>query len=256
VTLGCLGLALLVVLAFLAVERRARVPLVPLGIFRSRVIAVTNIVTTLSGAAFFGWFFFSPLYAQQILGFDSLQTGLTFLPATLTMAAFSLGLSAKIVARFGPKPPLVVGTLVFTVGLLLFARVPVDGAFIPDVLVPMFLLGIGSGMSFMPMFLIATAEATPAQAGLISGLVSTSQLIGGALGLALLAGLAAIRTGALLESGAAPPVALVGGFQAAFVLGAALSLITALLALTQLRGAQPSQESQPSRRDLIATVEA
>jgi len=204
VTLGCLVAALVIVLLFVLIETRAKAPLVPLGIFRSRTIVVTNLVTALSGAAFFGWFFFSPLYAQHILGYDSLQTGLTFLPATLTMGALSLGLAAWIVARLGPKKPLVAGMLLLAVGLALFARAPVGGAFVPDILVPMFLAGLGAGVSFMPLFLIATADISPSDSGLVSGLISTSQMIGGALGLALLAGLAAARTAAALSANEPP----------------------------------------------------
>ena len=187
VTLGCVGAALAIVVAFIAIESRVRVPLVPLGIFRSRVIAVTNIVTTLSGAAFFGWFFFSPQYAQRILGFDSLRTGATFLPATLPMMVLSLGVAARIVSRFGPKRPLVYGLLLFSLGMLLMARAPVDGSFAIDLLPPMLLMGIAAGISFMPLFLIATAEAGQSDSGLVSGLISMSQMIGGAIGLAVLA---------------------------------------------------------------------
>src|SRR4030088_295050 len=208
VTLGCLGAALVSAVAFVLIEGRVSAPLVRLGIFRSRTIAVTNIFTAISRAAFFGWFFFSALYAQHILGYDPLATGLTFLPATLTMAALSLGIAAWIVNRVGPKTPLVGGTLLMVVGLVLFARAPVNGAFVPDILVPMLLLGIGAGVSFMPLFLIATSEVGPSESGLVSGLISTSQMIGGSLVLALLAGLAAARTSSSLEAGAAPVVAL------------------------------------------------
>ena len=239
-TLLCLGAAALVAVGFVFAESRARAPLVPLSVFRSRTIAVSNIIIAISGAAFFGWFFFSPLYAQHILGFDSLQTGLTFVPATLTMAILSLGLTARIVSITGPKPPMVVGTLLFTLGMVLFARAPVDGTFLRDVLPPMFLLGLGSGLSFMPLFLIATSDTSPSDSGLVSGLISMSQMIGGAIGLALLAGLAAARTASATEQGASASAALVEGFHAAFLLGAGLSLVTAILALTQLR--EPSRE--------------
>jgi EmrB/QacA subfamily drug resistance transporter len=233
-TLVCLGGALLVAIAFAVLESRARAPLVPLRIFRIRTIVVSCLITAISGAAFFGWFFFSPLYAQHILGFDSLQTGLTFLPATLTMAALSLGITTRIVGRFGPKPPLVAGMGLFTVGLLVFSRAPVDGAFVPDMLVPMFLLGVGAGISFMPLFLIATSDVGSSDSGLVSGLISTTQMMGGALGLALLASLALTRTTALSAS-MPPEAALNSGYNAAFLLGAVLALVTTLLAATQLR---------------------
>jgi EmrB/QacA subfamily drug resistance transporter len=232
--IGCLGLALVVLAAFVAIERRARNPIVPLRIFRSAAVSISNVVMVFMMVAFFGWFFFSPLYAQHILGYGALETGLTFLPATLTMGALSLGLAAKVVTRFGPKRPLVGGMLLFTVGLLVFARAPVNGAFVPDILVPMFLLGLSAGISFMPLFLIATAEVSPEDSGLVSGLISTSQMIGGALGLALLAGLAAAQATSMASSGVPQLEAINDGYHAAFVLGAVLSLVTAVLAATQL----------------------
>jgi EmrB/QacA subfamily drug resistance transporter len=256
-TLVCLGLSLVTVIGFVALERSVRAPLVPLGVFRSRTIVVTNLITAISGAAFFGWFFFSPLYAQHILQLDSLQTGLTFLPATLTMGALSLGIAARIVARFGPKPPLVAGMVLFTVGLGVFARAPVDGAFLPDIAVPMFLLGLGAGISFMPLFLIATADVGSSDSGLVSGLISTSQMIGGAVGLALLAGLAATWTGARLAGGDPAPTALNDGYHAAFWLAAALSLMTAVIAATQVRPpalatSDPGTEATIEDRELAA----
>ena len=254
VTLACLAAALVTAVLFVLIERSVSAPLVPLGIFRSRTIVVTNLVTALSGAAFFGWFFFSALYAQHVLGYDSLQTGLTFLPATLTMGALSLGLAAWIVARrVGPKTPLVVGMALLSIGLALFARAPVNGAFFPDILVPMFLLGLGAGVSFMPLFLIATADISPSESGLVSGLISTSQMIGGALGLALLAGLAAARTAAALSANEPPLEALNDGYHAAFLLGAALAAVTAVLALTQLRA--PAAPSQPPPWDEVPADE-
>jgi EmrB/QacA subfamily drug resistance transporter len=232
-TLGCLAAALAIGVAFVMIERRVPVPLVPLQIFHVRTVAVSCVITSISGAAFFGWFFFSPLYAQHILSYDSLQTGLTFLPATLTMGALSLGITTRIVTRFGPKLPLVLGMALFTVGLLVFARAPVGGSFFPDIFVPMLVLGFGAGISFMPLFLIATAQIEPSDSGLVSGLISTSQMIGGALGLALLASVAVAWTAA--AGGSQPSLeALNAGYHAALLLAAGLSLLTTLVAATQL----------------------
>lgn len=255
-TLGCLAAALISGAAFVIIEARVKAPLVRLGIFRSRTIAVTNIFTAISGAAFFGWFFFSPLYAQHILGYDSLQTGLTFLPATLTMGTLSLGVAAAIVARVGPKIPLVGGTLLFVAGLVVFARAPVNGAFVPDILWPMLLLGLGAGVSFMPLFLIATAEVGPSESGLVSGLISTSQMIGGALGLALLAALAAARTSALLSAGEPQVAALNDGYHAAFLLAAFLALVTAVLAMTQLHAARAPEMGPVATPEVFEEVGA
>jgi MFS family permease len=169
------------------------------------------------------------------------------------MGALSLGLAAWIVARVGPRPPLVVGMALLAIGLALFARAPVDGAFFPDILVPMFLLGLGAGVSFMPLFLIATGDISPSDSGLVSGLINTSQMIGGALGLALLAGLAAARTAAALSATAPPLEALNDGYHAAFLLGAALAAVTAVLAATQLRA--PAAPSQPPPWDELPADE-
>ena len=224
VTLVCLGAAVLVIGAFVLIESRAAVPLVPLGIFRSRTTVVTNVLMGLTGAAFFGWFFFSPLYAQRILGYDSLQTGTSFLPATLTMAILSIGLMPKIVALFGLKRPLVVGTILFTAGLIWFARSPLDGRFLIDILPPMFLLGLGAGLTFTPLVLVATGRVEASQAGLISGLLSTSQMIGGAVGLAVLASLALQWTAGLTIGGQPSAAALNQGYHLAFWVAAAVSI--------------------------------
>ena len=149
----------------------------------------------------FAWFFLSALYLQLVLGYSPLEVGLTFLPANLIMGAFSIGLSAKLVMRFGIKPPLVAGLGLAAVGLALFARAPVDGNFVVDVLPSMILLGIGAGMAFNPVLLAAMSDVEPSEAGLASGVVNTSFMMGGALGLAVLASLAASRTDTLLARG-------------------------------------------------------
>jgi EmrB/QacA subfamily drug resistance transporter len=236
VTLVCLAGALGIVVVFVVHESRVRTPLVRMAIFRSRTISVASVMTAFSGAAFFGWFFFSPLYAQQVLNYNSLQTGLTFLPATLVMGGLSLGITAWIVGRFGPKRPMVTGMAIFVVGLLLFARAPVDGSFWPDMLVPMLLLGLGAGISFMPLILVGTQGVSASDSGLVSGLLSTSQLIGGSIGLALLAGVASFRTAGLAADGADHLVALTAGYQAAFLVAACLELVTLTLATTLPRG--------------------
>jgi EmrB/QacA subfamily drug resistance transporter len=254
-TVGCLVAAVLVAAALVWHEARTPEPLVPMGIFRSRTVTVSCIVIALSGAAFFGWFFFSPLYAQHILGFDALQTGLTFLPATLTMGAMSLGVAAWIVARVGPTRPLVGGMLLFTLGLLLFGRAPIDGAFVPDIAVPMFLLGLGAGISFMPLFLIATNDVSPTESGLVSGTISTAQMIGGAIGLALLAGVASVRTATLSAQDVPPLEALNDGYHLAFFVAAALALSTAVLSAWQLRSPRTTPRRSPAAAAPIGDAE-
>jgi MFS family permease len=198
---------------------------------------VTNVLMGLTGAAFFGWFFFSPLYAQRILGYDALQTGLSFLPGTLTMAALSIGLMPTIVAVFGPKRPLVVGTILFTAGLIWFARAPLDGHFLIDIMPPMFLPGLGAGLTFLPLTLMATERVEPGQAGLVSGLLSTSQMIGGAIGLAVLASLALQWTAGLAGDGQPSAADLNQGYHLAFWVAAAVSLSRTIIAWREFQPA-------------------
>jgi EmrB/QacA subfamily drug resistance transporter len=234
-TLGPLAAAVVLLALFLTVEARVRAPLMPLGLFRLRNVATANIVGVLWAAAMFAWFFLSALYLQQVLGYSPMQVGLAFLPANLIMGAFSLGLSARLVTRFGIRSPLAAGLLLAAVGLALFARAPVDGSFALDVLPGMILLGLGAGIAFNPVLLAAMSDVEPSEAGLASGVVNTAFMMGGALGLAVLASLAAARTGDLLASGEAPLVALSGGYQVAFVIGAVFAAAAALLGAVLLR---------------------
>jgi len=239
-TLGLLAAAAALLATFLAIEARVASPLVPLGLFRKRNIAVSNAVGVLWAAAMFAWFFLSALYLQLVLGYSPLEVGLAFLPANLIMGAFSLGLSAKIVMRFGIRGPLAVGLGLSALGLLLFARAPVDGSVAVDVIPSMVLLGLGAGIAFNPMLLAAMSDVDPSEAGLASGVVNTSFMMGGALGLAVLASLAASRTSSLLASGDSTLEALTGGYHAAFLVGALFALAGAVLGATLLTAAGPA----------------
>ena len=241
-TLGLLGISGALLALFLTLEARVRSPLVPLGLFRLRNIAISNVVGVLWAAAMFAWFFLSALYLQLVLGYSPLQVGLAFLPANLIMALFSLGLSARLVMRFGIRLPLGTGLTLASVGLMLFARAPVDGSFAMDVLPSMILLGIGAGMAFNPLLLAAMNDVSPNEAGLASGIVNTSFMMGGALGLAVLASLAASRTGTLLSSGESQIVALTGGYHLAFLVGAVFAFSAALLGGGLLRAERPAIE--------------
>ena len=220
---------------FLSIEANASAPLMPLDLFRLRNVSTANVVGVLWAAAMFAWFFLSALYLQLVLGYSPLQVGLAFLPANLIMAVFSLGLSAKLVLHFGVRTPLVIGLLLAAAGLLLFARAPVDGVFAVDVLPSMILLGLGAGMAFNPVLLAAMSDVEPSEAGLASGVVNTSFMMGGALGLAILASLAASRTHSLAASGDSLVGALTGGYHVAFVAGAAFAAGAALLSAALLR---------------------
>ncbi len=242
-TLGLLAAAGVLLGSFLAIEARALAPLVPLGIFRLRNVSTSNVVGVLWAAAMFAWFFLSALYLQLVLGYSPLQVGLAFLPANLIMAVLSLGLSAKLVLRFGIRAPLATGLLLAAAGLALFARAPVDGSFIVDVLPSMILLGFGSGMALNPVLLAAMSDVEPSDAGLASGVVNTSFMMGGALGLAILASLAASRTETLLASGETQLGALTGGYHVAFLVGAAFAAGAAVLSAVLLRGVADSVEA-------------
>jgi EmrB/QacA subfamily drug resistance transporter len=226
-TLGLLAAAAALLATFLAIEARVPSPLVPLGLFRLRNLATANAVGILWAASMFAWFFLSALYLQLVLGYSPLQVGLSFLPGNLIMGAFSLGLSAKVVMRYGIKPPVATGLLLAAVGLLLLARAPVDGNFVVDVLPSMILLGIGAGLGFNRVLLAAMSDVEPSECGLASGVVNTAFLMGGALGLAVLASLAAHRTNSLRVSGTGPLAALTGGYHVAFVAGALCALAAA-----------------------------
>src|SRR5204863_7661863 len=194
-----------------------------------RNLAIANVVGVLWAAAMFAWFFMSALYLQLVLGYSPLQVGLAFLPANLIMGALSVALSARLVMRFGIKPPLAAGLSCAAVGLVLFARAPLGGSFVVDVLPSMILLGIGAGIAFNPVLLAAMSDVAPEESGLASGLVNTSFMMGGALGLAILASLAASRTSSLKADGEGPVAALTGGYHAAFLGGALFALAAVAL---------------------------
>ena len=237
-TLGLLVAAAVLLGAFVLVESRVAAPLVPLWLFRLRNLATSNVVGVLWAAAMFAWFFLSALYLQLVLGYSPLQVGLAFLPANVIMAVFSIGLSAKLVMRFGIRTTLAAGLGLAAFGLLLFARAPVDGSFTIDVLPSMILLGFGAGMAFNPVLLAAMGDVGPREAGLASGVVNTSFMMGGALGLAVLASLAASRADSLLSGGEDQASALAGGYHVAFVVGAVFAAAAAAIGGLVLRPAE------------------
>jgi EmrB/QacA subfamily drug resistance transporter len=228
-TLGMLGGAAALLAVFLVIESRVESPLMPLRLFRLRNLATANVVGILWAAAMFAWFFLAALYMQLVLGYTPLEVGLAFLPANLIMGVFSLGLSAKLVMRFGIRAPLAVGLVLAAAGMVLFVRAPVDGSFVVDVLPSMMLLGLGAGTAFNPVLLAAMSDVDQSEAGLASGVVNTSFMMGGAVGLAVLASLAQSRTESLRASGDGVLTALTGGYHAAFLLGAVFALAAAAL---------------------------
>jgi EmrB/QacA subfamily drug resistance transporter len=234
-TLGLLVAAGALGAVFLAIETRVPAPLMPLRLFAMRNLTVSNIVGVLWAAALFAWFFLSALYMQLVLDYTPFQVGLAFLPSNLIMGGFSLGLSAKIVMRFGIKRPLGAGLLFAAAGLALFARAPVEANFWIDVLPAMTLLGIGGGIAFNPVLLAAMSDVSASESGLASGLVNTGFMMGGALGLAILASLADARLVQVTAAGADHRTALTAGYHAAFLTGAIIAAIAAALSYWLLR---------------------
>ena len=217
---------------FLAIEFRIRAPLVPLRLFRSRAIAVSTVLAALWAAAAFGWRVISALYLQRVLGYDPMHVGLAFLPATLAMAALSLRVSAKLVIRFGFKIPLATGLLFGALGLSLFAGSPVNATLLANIYPGMLLLGIGAGIVFNPLLVVCMSDVDPSESGLASGLVNTASMMGGAVGLAIVASAAAARTTHLLSQGAGEIVSLNAGYHVAFALGVAACLVATVLVIT------------------------
>jgi MFS family permease len=234
--------ALVLLGVFLRIESRVPVPLMPLGIFRLHNLAVSNVACALWATGMFAWVYISALHMQLVLGYGPMQVGLAFVPGKITTAVFSLGLSAKLVMRFGVRKLLGVGLLMSASGLALFARAPIDGNFMTDILPSMILLGLGAGVAYNPLLLAAMSDVAESESGLASGIFNTSFMMGGALGLAILASLSSARVNQLLASGTSTSVALAGGYQVAFLVGAVCTAMAALLCAALLRAKAPARE--------------
>ncbi len=236
-TLGLGAVALGLLAGFVAREMRTENPLMPLRIFRSRNVSGANLVQMLFIAGMFGMFFLGSLYMQRVLGYSALQIGLAFLPIALLIGAFSLGLSARLNVRFGPRAVLLPGLAFGAAGLALFTQVPVGASYVSDLLPSLVLVGMGAGLSFPALMTLAMSSADPTDAGLASGLVNTTQQVGGALGLAVLATLSTTHTNTLLHEGRAAASALTSGYHLAWAIGTGLLIAAIAVALTVLRPA-------------------
>jgi len=244
--------AISAVLLALFIFRQARIanPLMPLRLFRSRNVAGSNVLQALLVAGMFGMFFLGALYLQRVLKYTPLEVGFAFLPTTIVMGGLSLGFSEKLIMRFGPRTTLIPGVCLVVVALLLFARTPVEGNYLTDLLPPFLLIGIGVGTSFPAIMTLAMSGATPEDAGLASGLVNTSMQVGGSIGLAVLATLSTERTNALLADGEGQLAALNSGYHVAYLIGAGLAATAVAIAVFVLRDPQPQempahQEGEP-----------
>jgi EmrB/QacA subfamily drug resistance transporter len=234
-TLGLGAVAIALLVAFVIRESRIKNPLIPLRVFRSRIVSGANLVQALTVGGLFGMFFLGALYMQRVLGYGAIDVGLAFLPVAVIIGIFSVGLSARLIVRFGALPTMLPGLVFIAAALILFQRVPVDADYVVDILPTMLLFGVGGGLFFTSLMTLAMSAATAADSGLASGLVNTSQQVGGALGLAVLATLSSTRTDTLLGNGDSTAEALTGGYHLAFAIGAGMVIAGIVLAVTLLR---------------------
>ena len=246
-TIVLLAIAVALLAAFVAVELRSAAPLVPFRIFRSRSLSGANLSGLLIGASLFSMFFFVSLYMQQVLGYEPLKAGFSYLPLALTIIV-SAGVASQLVEKFGFKPVLVFGMALVAIGLLMFSGVDANGSFVSDVLPASLVAAAGLGFSFVPVTIAAVSGVRDDDAGLASGLINTSQQIGGALGLAVLSTIAISRTDDVMASAhgakAALPGALTEGFQSAFTAGAGFAILGVIVGLFLVKG-RPEEDEPP-----------
>jgi EmrB/QacA subfamily drug resistance transporter len=255
-TLGLGGIALALIAAFYVIERRQEAPLVPFpGIFRIRTITGINVSAVLVAASLFSMFFFISLYMQNVLGFSPVEAGLAYLPLAVGII-ITAGATAGLVTRFGFKPVLVSGLIITAAGLVWFGQVSPNGSYVGDVLFPSLLAAVGLGLAFVSMTVAAVSGVEPHEAGLASGLINTSQQIGGALGLAILATVANSRTDDLASSGSPVNVALTEGFQNAFTVGAGIAIVGAILAIVLVSGKASRAHALAAQRGEVEAVPA
>jgi EmrB/QacA subfamily drug resistance transporter len=245
--LGAVAVALLA--AFVAIERRTSHPLVPFSIFRLRTLRGANVIGLLIGMSLFSMFFFISLYMQQVLGYEPLKAGLAYLPLA-GLIIVSAGVASQLVTRLGFKPVLITGMLFVTAGLLWFSQVSAPGgSYVGDLLFPSLLAAVGLGLAFVSVTIAAVAGTKPDEAGLASGLINTNQQVGGALGLAVLAAVATATTDDVFASGERnPAVALTAGFQDAFLVGAGFALVGAILAAVLISSRDSREQVETVKR--------
>ncbi|HLM10437.1 MAG TPA: DHA2 family efflux MFS transporter permease subunit [Thermoleophilaceae bacterium] len=244
--LGAVSVAMLAI--FIAIEARAKHPLMPFSIFRLRTLRGANVIGLLIGMSLFSMFFFISLYMQQVMGYEPLKAGLAYLP----LAGFiivSAGMASQLVNRVGFKPILILGMVLVGIALVWFAQVSPGGSYVGDVLFPSLVAAVGLGFAFVPVTIAAVTGTNHDDAGLASGLINTSQQVGGALGLAILATVATSRTDDMFASGERnPAVALTEGFQDAFLVGAGFALLGALLAAVLISSRDSREQVEAARR--------
>ena len=247
-TIAFFAASLALLVAFVVWEQRHEEPLMRLGIFQIRTVAGANVAGFILGTALFAMFLMLTLYMQQVLGYSAMKTGVAYLAVAGT-AIFTSAIAAQLVTRVGVKPVLVIGMTALTVGLLYFTQVSVGGSYLGDLLPGFLLIAVGIGFAFVPISIAALAGIQPSEAGLASGLINTSQQIGGALGIAALSTIATSRTDDAVAGGAAQASALVTGFHAAFVAGVAIAGLGIAAGLALIRRDELEQtpvEAEPA----------
>jgi len=247
-TIGFAVVSLALLAAFVGWELRHPEPLMRFGLLRTKTVAGANVAGFIMGTAMFSMFLMLTLYMQQVLGYSAMETGVAYLAVAGTAIIWS-GVAAQLVTRIGVKPVLVSGMTFLTAGLIFFTQVSVGGSYVTDLLPGFLLIGVGIGFSFVPITIAALAGVEPAEAGLASGLINTSQQIGGALGIAALSTIATSRTEDAVSAGTGVPSALVDGFTNAFVAGAIIAGIGIVAALTLIRRdelEQPQEVGEPA----------
>jgi EmrB/QacA subfamily drug resistance transporter len=235
-TIATLAGSALALAAFVVIERRSRAPLVPFSIFRSSTVTGANVVGILTGAALLSMFFLISLYMQQVLGYSPIHAGLSYLPLAVSIIV-SAGIASQLVTKVGFKPILAIGMALIAAGLIWFSRISANGSFVDDILGPSLLAAVGLGFAFVPVTIAAVAGIEDREQGLASGLINTSEQVGGALGLAILA---AVANGII--NGSHDPLVLTEGFQAAFLVGAAFAVVGLIATLLLIRGSDSSAD--------------
>jgi EmrB/QacA subfamily drug resistance transporter len=245
-TLAPAAAAVVLMVAFLVREATAATPLIPLRVFRSRTLTGANAAQLLAAAGMFGMFFVGVLYLQQVLGYDALRIGLAFLPVTVVMGGLSLRYTDRLLGRFGARAMVITGLALVAAGLAVFARVPVDGRYLTDVLPSTLLLGVGGGLAFPALAALAMGDAGPDDAGLASGIFNTTAEVGSALGLAVLATLSAGRYATHRTAGVPDLIARTDGYRLAMVVAAALVVAGLVVAVTVVRKPPAPRAGDPT----------
>jgi len=248
-TIGELVAAGVLMLAFVLIERRVDAPLVPFRIFRVKSLTGANVTGILLGGVVYANFFLLTLYVQQVLGYSALKTGLTFLATAGTVIPVA-GASQALTTRIGPRPVLATGMLLITAAMVFYTQIPVSGTFASNLLIGYLLMGVGMAFAFIPMSIAALGGVADREAGLASGLINTSQQIGGALGVAIASTVAFTHATNLLKTGSSQASAYTSGFALAFWVLAGLSAAGIVTALVLVRSAEPVVEAEPAEASL------